>query len=65
MGDQLVAEPLAKHRTAQTQTKHIHIQNIHVLSGVKTHDPGFRASEESIYLRRLGYSDRLKVSYHM
>jgi hypothetical protein len=47
--DQLVARPLHKHRTTQTQNKHIHIQNIHVLCGIGTHDPGFRTSEESIH----------------
>jgi hypothetical protein len=53
--DQLVARPLPKHRTTQTQNKHIHIPNIHA------HNPGFRASEESRCLRPLGYHDRLKV----
>jgi hypothetical protein len=43
MGDQLVAKPLTY---IQTQ-KHTHTQtpNIHALNGIRTHDPGFRASE--------------------
>jgi hypothetical protein len=31
---------------------------IHVLSGIRTDDPGFRASEDSARLRPLGYRDR-------
>jgi hypothetical protein len=56
-GDQLVARPLPKHRTTQTQNKHIHLLNIHDLCGIRTHDPGFRASEYSTCLRSLGYCD--------
>jgi hypothetical protein len=39
---------------------HIHIQtlNIHDLSGIRTHDNGFRASEDSACFRPLGYRDR-------
>jgi hypothetical protein len=58
-GDQLVARPLPKHRATQTQNKHIHIPNIHGLCGFRTHDPGFRVSEDSTCLRPLGYRDRL------
>jgi hypothetical protein len=54
--DQLVARPLHKQRTTQTQNKHI--SNIHALLGIRTHDPGFRASEDSTCLRPLGYGDR-------
>jgi hypothetical protein len=57
-GDHLVARPLPKHRTTQTQNKHIHIPNIHASCGIRTHDPGFRASEDSTCLRTLGYRDR-------
>jgi hypothetical protein len=32
--------------------------NIHVLCGIRTHDPSFRASEDSSSLRPLGYCDR-------
>jgi hypothetical protein len=53
--DQLVARPLPKHRTTQTQNKHIHIPNIHALCGIRTHDLGFRASEDSTCLRPLSY----------
>jgi hypothetical protein len=44
----------------QTQ-KNAHTQtlNIHVLSGIRTHDPGFREGEDSACLRPLGYRDRL------
>jgi hypothetical protein len=56
--DQLAARPLPKQRTTQTQNKHIHIPNIHALCGIRTHDPGFRASEDSICLRALCYRDR-------
>jgi hypothetical protein len=45
--DQPVARPLHKHRTTQTQNKHIHIPNIHALCGIGTHDPSFQASEYS------------------
>jgi hypothetical protein len=55
--DQLVAWPLPKHRTTQTQNNHI--PNIHALCGIQTHDPGSRASEDSSYVRPLGYRDRL------
>jgi hypothetical protein len=56
--DQLVARPLPTHRTTQTQNKHIHTPNIHVLSGIRTYDPSVRASEDSSRLRPLGYCDR-------
>jgi hypothetical protein len=58
-GDHLVARPLPTHRTTQTQNKRIHTPNIHALCGIRTHDPGFRASEDSSCLRPLGYRDRL------
>jgi hypothetical protein len=38
----------------------MHIPNIHALCGIRTHDSGFRASEDSTCLRLLGYRDRLK-----
>jgi hypothetical protein len=56
--DQLVARPQPKHRTTQTQNKHIHIPKIHALCAIRTHDPGFRASEDSTCLRPLSYRDR-------
>jgi hypothetical protein len=57
--DRLVARPLPKHRTTQTQNKHIHTSNNHALCGIRTQDPSFRASEDSSCLRPLGYCDRL------
>jgi hypothetical protein len=30
-----------KHRTIQTQNRHIHTPNIHALCGIRTHDPSF------------------------
>jgi hypothetical protein len=61
--DQLVARSLLKHRTIQTQNKYI--PNIHALCGIRTHDPGFRASENSSCFRPLGYRDRplLLITY--
>jgi hypothetical protein len=58
--DQLVARPLPKHRTTQTQNKHIHTPN--TLSGIRTHYPSFWASEDSSCLRPLNYCDRLTLS---
>jgi hypothetical protein len=49
-------------RPTQTQNKLIHTPNIHALSGIPTHNPGFRASEDSACLRPLGYCDRLRAS---
>jgi hypothetical protein len=57
-GDQLVARPLPKYRTTQTLNKRIHTQNIRALCGLRTHNPGFRASEDSTCLRPFGYLDR-------
>jgi hypothetical protein len=47
--------PVHKHRKTHTQT---HTLNIHALGGIRTHDPGFWASEDSACLRPLGYRDR-------
>jgi hypothetical protein len=57
--DELIARPLPKHRTTQTQNKRIHTRNIRALSGIRTHDPSVRASEGSSCLRPRGYCDRL------
>jgi hypothetical protein len=57
-GDQLIARPLPKDRITQTQKKRTHISNIHALSGIRSHDPGLRSSEDSTCLRPLGYRDR-------
>jgi hypothetical protein len=47
----------------QIQKTHTYTQtpNIHALSGIRTHDPGFRASENSACLRPLDYRDWLNV----
>jgi hypothetical protein len=36
-----------------------HTSHIHALSGIRTHDPSVRASEDSSCLRQRGYRDRL------
>jgi hypothetical protein len=36
----------------QKQNKHIHTPNIHALSGIRTHDPSVRTSEDSSCLDR-------------
>jgi hypothetical protein len=56
--DQPVARPLSKHKTTQTQNKCIHALNIHTLSGIRTHDPSTRASEDSSCLRQRSHCDR-------
>jgi hypothetical protein len=61
-GDQLVARSLPVHRTTQLRKTHTDTPNIHDLSGIRTHDPGFQASEDSTWLRPLGYRDRLNKS---
>jgi hypothetical protein len=43
MGDQAVARPLPAHRTTQIQNN----TDIRALSGIRTHDPSVRASEDS------------------
>jgi hypothetical protein len=42
--DQLIARPLPVHKHRKTHTQTL---NIHALSVIRTHDPGFRASEDS------------------
>jgi hypothetical protein len=44
---------------------HIQTLNIHALSEIRTHGPGFRASEDSACLRSLGYRDRLSMLYSL
>jgi hypothetical protein len=73
-GDQLVARPLPVHKHRKTSVRahththththtHVHTQtlNIHVLSGIRTYDPDFRASENGACLRPLVYRDRLHI----
>jgi hypothetical protein len=62
MSDKLFRRSLPTHKTTQTQNKHIHIPNIHALCGIRTHDPSFRASEDSSCFRPLGYLVRRQVS---
>jgi hypothetical protein len=62
-GDQPVARPLPKHRTTLTRNKGIHIPNIHALSGIRTHDPSVRASEDSSCIRPRGHCDRDLLMY--
>jgi hypothetical protein len=38
-----------------------HTPNIHVLSGIRTHDPGERMSEHISYLRQRSYCDRIII----
>jgi hypothetical protein len=45
--DQLLARPLPKHRTAQTQNKRIHTPNIHVDYGIRNHDHSVHALDRS------------------
>jgi hypothetical protein len=56
VGDQLVARPLYLYTNTEKRI-HIHRQtlNMHALSWIQTHVPGFRASEDSACLRPLGY----------
>jgi hypothetical protein len=55
--DQPVALPLPTHRTTQTQNKRT--QYSHALSGIQTHDPRIRASEDSSCLRPRSHCERL------
>jgi hypothetical protein len=47
VGDQLVERPLPVDKHIETHT-HTRTLNIHALGGIRTHDPGFKASEESV-----------------
>jgi hypothetical protein len=62
--DQLVARPLPVHKHRKTHT-HTQTLNIHALGGIRKHDPGFRASEDSACLRPLGYRDRPNFTYFL
>jgi hypothetical protein len=57
MSDLPVARPLPKHRITETQIKRIHSPNIQAFSGIRTHDPSVRASEDRSYVRPRGYCD--------
>jgi hypothetical protein len=64
--DQPVVRLIPKHRTTQTQNKRIHTPNIHALSGIRTHDPSVRGSEDSSCLKPRVYCDRQrkKIGLH-
>jgi hypothetical protein len=59
--DQPVARPLPKHRATEIQDKRIYTPNIHALSGIRTHDPSVRASEDSSCLRPRDHCDQPSV----
>jgi hypothetical protein len=44
-----------KTQDTQTQNKRIHTPNIHALSGIRTGDPSFRASEGSVSITTYSY----------
>jgi hypothetical protein len=54
-GDQPVARPLPTHRTAQTQNKRT---DMHISSGIRTHDFSVWAGENSSCLRPSGHYDQ-------
>jgi hypothetical protein len=60
--DQLVAMPLHKHRSTQTQNKHTYQISMPCV-GFEPTIPCFRASEDSTCLRPVGYRDRLLTSH--
>jgi hypothetical protein len=55
-GDKPVTRSLPTHRTTQTQNKRT--QTSIPLSGIRTHDPNVRASEDSSCLKPRGHGDR-------
>jgi hypothetical protein len=60
--DQLDLRPLPTDRTTQTQNKRTHKHSC--LSGIRTHEPSIRASEDSSGLRPRGHCDRLFLIYY-
>jgi hypothetical protein len=62
--DQPVSRPLHKHRTTQTQNRHIHTPNIYALNGIRTYDPSVRESEDSSCLRTRCYCNWRKYYYY-
>jgi hypothetical protein len=51
----LVARPLPKHTTTETQNTRIQTPNIHAIGRIGTHDPSVRVSEDCSCLRPRGY----------
>jgi hypothetical protein len=58
MSDQLVARSLPTHRTTQIRNKRIYKPKVHVLCGIRTHDPSVRANEDSSCLTPRGYCEQ-------
>jgi hypothetical protein len=61
-----VISPLQGHYLNTGQHKHnkrIHTPNIHALSGIRTHDPNVRGSEDSSCLRPRGHCDRHLLTF--
>jgi hypothetical protein len=56
-GNQPVSRPLPTHRTTQT--------DIHVSSGIRTHDPSVWAGEDGSCLRLHGHCDRPLLHYYI
>jgi hypothetical protein len=56
--DQLVTRPLPVQKHRKTHI-YIYKYHIHALSGIRTHDPSFRASKDSACLRTFGYKSCL------
>jgi hypothetical protein len=61
-GDQPVARSLPTHTERHKHRINAHDRDIHTLSGIRTHDRSFRASEDSACLRPRGHCDRLDIS---
>jgi hypothetical protein len=59
-GDLLVARPLPKHRTTQTQNNADTLR-IHAQGWIRTRNHGLRAIEDCSWLRPLGYRDRRTI----
>jgi hypothetical protein len=57
--DHSVARPLPAHRTTQHRIN-AHT-DIHALGGIRTHDPNFRASEDSSFPRPLDHLSRFLI----
>jgi hypothetical protein len=58
-GDQLLSRPLPVYKHRKTRA-HTQTPNKHALSGIRTHDPGFRASEDSACLKPRAIDTRLR-----
>jgi hypothetical protein len=54
------SQGLYLHTVQHKRRINAHNTDIHALSGIRTHDPSIRASEDSSCLRPRGHCDRLK-----